>query len=72
MQDLIANDAQGPDVDCISVIMKFSLFGRNVLFCSCNGLHDDFLCTEAKIGQLYSRQGLVLSVFGFKEDILWF
>jgi hypothetical protein len=52
--------------------MKFSLFGRNVLFCSCNGLHDDFLCTEAKISQLYNRQGFVLSVFGFEEDILWF
>ena len=55
VQNLVADYSQRPNVDCIGIIMKFSLFRGNILFCACDCLHDYLLSTETEICQFYQR-----------------
>lgn len=49
MEDLIEDNSERPNIDSVRIIMKLGLFRRNVLFSTCNGLHNDFLSAKPKI-----------------------
>ena len=70
MQDLIEDNAQGPHIHRIGVIMKLSLFRRNVLLRPCYRLHDDLLRAEPEVSQFYERQWLARDVLGLEQYIL--
>ena len=66
MEYLIEDDAQRPHVHRIGVIMKLSLFRRNVLLRPCYRLHDDLLRAEPEIRQFDQGKRLAGGVLGLE------
>lgn len=72
MKNLVEDDAQGPDINSIGVVMEFGLFWSYVLFGARNGLHDDLLSTKSEICQLDLGQWLPNHVLAFEKNVLRF
>lgn len=49
MQDLIKDNAQGPYIHCICIIVKLGLLWGDVFLRPCYGLHDDLLSAESEV-----------------------
>ena len=72
MQNLVKNDTKRPHIHCIRVVMKFSLFRRNILLGTRYGLHNDLLSAESEISQLDLGEGFPNQIFGLEQDVLRF
>ena len=72
MQNLITNYTQRPHIHSICIVMKPSLFWSNVLLCTSNRFHDDFLGAETEICYFDGWNGLTRDILGFEENVLGF
>jgi hypothetical protein len=65
MQNLIKDDSQRPNIDCIGVIMKPRLLWSDVLLCSGNRFHNYFFGAEAEVCNFDYWHSLSNDVFSF-------